>query len=99
MRSSDEWHDEDVGEFLRGELMPEEVVPAEVEARVDAALAQRAAELRNMNWSVTAWVSVAAGVVLFAHGAAALTVTAIVSRIMVAVLYGFAVRSLVARTA
>jgi hypothetical protein len=99
MTRSDEWDDEDVCQFLRGEMMPEETVPAELEARVDAALAQRAAELRNMNWSVTAWVSVAAGVVLFAHGAAALTVTAILSRITVAVLYGFAVRSLVARTA
>jgi hypothetical protein len=99
MRRSDEWNDEDVCDFLRGEMMPEEVVPPDVEGRTNAALAQRAAELRNMNWSVTAWVSVAAGVVLFAHGAAALTVTAILSRITVAVLYGFAVRSLVARTA
>lgn len=99
MRHPDEWDDEALQEFLRQEMAPEEVVPAELNARVDAALVARAAEKRNMNWSMTAWVSVAAGVVMFANGAAALTLAAVLSRVTVAVLYGLAVRSLVARTA
>lgn len=99
MSHSEEWDDEALREFLRQEMMPEEAVPPALNARVDAALAARAAEKRTMNWSMTAWVSVAAGVVMLANGAAALTVAAVLSRVTVAVLYGFAVRSLVARTA
>jgi hypothetical protein len=99
MKHTGDWDDEISGEPFREELMPEEAVPYELNASVDEALAARAAQLKNMNWSVTAGVSVAAGVVMFSHGAAALTLAAVLSRIAVAVLYGVAVRSLVARTA
>ena len=99
MNRRGDWDDEISGELLRDELMPEEAVPYELNATVDEALAARAAELENMNWSVTAWVSVAAGAVMFAHEAAALTLAAALSTVAVAALYGFAVRSLVARTA
>jgi hypothetical protein len=99
MRRSDDWDDEGMGDFLREEMMPEEPVPLELNARVDEALAARATQLKTMNWSVTAWVSLAAGVVMFANGAAALTLAAVISPITIAVLYGVAVRSLVARTA
>jgi hypothetical protein len=99
MRHADEWDDEGFEELLREELMPEEAVPLDLNARVDEALAARASELKNMNWSVTAWVSLAAGVVMFANGAAALTFAAAIAPITIAVLYGVAVRSLVARSA
>jgi hypothetical protein len=99
MRHSDDWHDDDLGEFLREELMPEEAVPFEVNERVDEALAARAAQLKTMNWTVTAWVSLTAGVVMIANGAAALTFATVVAAIAIALVYGVAVRSLVARTA
>jgi hypothetical protein len=99
MSHSDDWHDEDLGDFLREEMLPEEVVPFDVNARVDEALAARASQLKTMNWTVTAWVSLAAGFVMIANGAAALTFATVVSPIAIALIYGVAVRSLVARTA